>query len=126
MHLGDFLTSVLSRKNRDWISPDDHIVKILFPWISFGVCFSKHSAGICSSKHTILIPLCLLELTTDGVAALMAKGIGLKESGVGKGFGIFPCFLLLIRDKFVFDDEAMRDLYCRNPRKCILIFMALR
>ena len=51
---------------------------------------------------------------------------GQKESGVDKGFGIFPCFLLPICHKFIFDDEAILDLYFRNPHQCLCTFMILR
>ena len=114
MHFGDFLTIFAFQKYRDWILTDDHTVKILLSLINF---------GFCSSKYSISLPLCWLEFTKGDFAPLMRTE---GHPVLAEGFEIFPCFLLPIRDNYVFDDEAMFDLYCWNPRKCLCTFMVPR
>ena len=104
------------RLNRSWWPHCQTIVIII-------------SFGVSSSKHTVLLPLCLLELTEDSFAPLMRDSDkGNRQKGIGcqqKGLNI-SLFLLRIRDKFVYDEEAMLHLYYRNPPRCPCTFVVPR
>ena len=138
-----------SEKNREWIVPDDddRIVEILLSWIWFGfVCRNMGptwdpSGADRTQVGPMLAPWTLLSgipyysrfinqnrprMDSPHWCANLAKESGKRSWVSAEEFGICSCFLLPIRDKFVFDAEAKLDLYYRNPRKSLCTFMVPR